>query len=204
MKKVIILMLAIGLNGTIFAQLPAFSIGPKIGYNTTKLSTDASTVSSDLKNKFQFGAFVRIGSKFYIQPEVNYVTKGGVLKSNDAGTTITQNITLKTLTIPLLIGYKFVDLKVASLHLVGGPVASYALNKKLSVTNPGASWPVNTTDDIKNASWAIQAGAGIDVLMLTLDIRYEIGLSNMYNGSNVNMKSLKNNLLNVSLGLKLL
>lgn len=201
MKKIIILLLAIGLNGSIFAQLPAFSIGPKIGYNTTKLSTDASTISSDLKNKFQFGAFVRIGSKIYIQPEVNYVTKGGVLKKEN---TPDQEVTLKTLTIPLLLGVKVIDLKVASIHLVGGPVASFALDKKLSITDPGSSWPVNSADDIKNASWAIQAGAGIDVLMFTLDIRYEIGLSNMYNGSDVTMKSLKNNLLNVSLGLKLL
>lgn len=200
MKRIIILLLAIGLNGSIFAQLPAFSIGPKIGYNTTKLSTDASTISSDLKNKFQFGAFVRIGSKIYIQPEVNYVTKGGVLKNDDA--TINQEITLKTLTIPLLVGIRFIDLKVASIHLVGGPVASFALNKELSVTNPGGSWPVNTTDDIKNASWAIQAGAGVDVLMFTLDVRYEIGMSQMYNGTS--NFSLKNNLLNVSLGLKLL
>jgi hypothetical protein len=198
MKKLIIFMLALGFSSTIFAQLPAFCIGPKIGYNTTKLSTDASSISSDLKSNFQFGAFVRIGDKIYIQPEVNYVTKGGVLKKEN---TPDQEVTLKTLTIPLLLGVKVIDLKVASIHLVGGPVASFALNKKLSMTDPGSSWPVNSIDDIKNSAWSLQAGAGVDVLMFTLDIRYELGLSNM---SKVPDFSLKNNLFNVSLGLKLL
>jgi hypothetical protein len=201
MKKIIILLIALGISGTLFAQVPAFCIGPKIGYNTAKLSDDASTISSELKSNFQFGAFVRIGDKIYIQPEVNYVTKGGQLKSNDPSNPVDQTISVKTLTIPLLLGVKIIDLKLASVHLVGGPVASYALKKDLSVTDPGGSWPVNSKDDIKNASWAIQAGAGVDLMMFTLDIRYEIGMSQIYNGTSD--FSLKNNLLNVSLGLKL-
>jgi len=200
MRKQIILLLALGLNGTIFAQLPAFCIGPKIGYNTSDLSSDVSTISSDLKSNFQFGAFARFGDKIYLQPEVNYVIKGGVLKSSDITITGNQEITLKTLTIPLLVGVKIINLKVASIHLVGGPAASFAINKELSITDPDSTWPINSTDDIKNSSWSLQAGAGIDVLMFTFDIRYEAGLSNM---SKVPDFSLKNNLFNVSLGLKL-
>jgi len=202
MRKIIILLLALGLNGVIFAQVPAFCIGPKIGYNTTNLSTDAGAISSDLKSNFQFGAFVRFGNKIYLQPEVNYVTKGGVLKGSNTGNPIDQEISLKTITIPLLVGVKLINLKVASIHLVGGPVASYTINKNLNITDAAESWPVNSKDDIKNASWAIQAGAGIDVLIFTLDIRYEFGMSDIYNGS-ISDFALKNNLLNVSLGLKL-
>ena len=107
------------------------------------------------------------------------------------------------MTFPLLLGVKILDLKLASVHVVGGPVASYAIKKDIGPTNLGSTWPVKTKDDIKNASWAIQAGAGVDLLMFTLDVRYEIGMSQMYNGTASNF-SLKNNLLNVSLGLKFL
>lgn len=201
MRKIIILILALGLSVPIFAQLPAFCIGPKIGYNTTKLSPDPDVISSELKSNFQYGAFVRVGNKVFIQPEINYVTKGGQLKSKDSGDPISQEITLKTLTIPLLLGVKIIDLKAASIHIIGGPAASFAIDKGISVTNPGSTWPVNSTNDIKRASWAIQAGAGVDVLIFTFDIRYEFGMSNIYNGSSD--ISLKNNLVNVSLGLKL-
>ena len=198
MRKLIIFLLALGLSSNIFAQMPAFSIGPKIGYNTTKLSTDASTFTSELNSNFQFGAFVRLGNKVYIQPEVNYVTKGGILQSS--GISGKQEITLKTLTIPLLLGIQIIDLKFASIHLVGGPVASYNLNEEISISDPFSTWPLQSKEDIKDASWALQAGAGIDLLIFTLDVRYEIGMSEL---SNISTFSLKNNLLNVSLGLKL-
>jgi len=202
MKKIIITIIVLGLNGIVVAQMPKFSIGPKIGFNTTKLSTDADAITSKVKSNFQFGAFVRIGDKIYIQPEVNYVIKGGVIKGDTLpGYPISQEVTLKTLTVPLLIGVKIINLKAASIHLVGGPVATFALNKKLSIANPGGSWPVSSTSDFKTASWSLQAGAGVDVLMFTFDIRYEAGLSNMYNGAQD--ISFKNNLFNVSLGIKL-
>jgi hypothetical protein len=202
MKKLIMLLLALGFAGVIFAQMPGFTIGPKIGYNTTKLSTDADAVKSELKSKFQFGVFLRVGEKVYFQPEANYVTKGGVLKGvNAANEPIAQEVTLKTLTVPLLLGVRIINLKVASVHLIAGPVASFAMNKKLSISDPGASWPVQSSSDFKTASWAIQTGAGLDVLIFTFDIRYEAGLGNMYNGSQD--VSFKNNLFNVSLGVKL-
>lgn len=197
MKNIIIISLSLLFSVSGFAQIPSFCIGPKIGYNTSKLSVDPDVVSSELKNNFQYGAFVRFGEKVFLQPEVNYVTKGGVLKSSTTGN---QDITLKTLTVPLLIGVRLVNLKVASVHLIGGPIASFAFDKNLIVTRPGSFRPINSADDIKTASWAIQAGAGIDLLIFTFDIRYEIGISEIYTSQDY---SLKNNLLNVSLGLKL-
>ena len=193
--------MVIGLNGIVFAQIPGFTIGPKIGFNTTKLSTDTDSITSKLKSNFQFGAFVRLGNKLFVQPEINYVTKGGEISSvNKLNETLHQKVTLKTLTIPILIGVRVLDLKVASIHLVAGPVASFTLNKKLSITDPESNFPVTKKSDFKTASWAIQAGAGIDVLKFTFDIRYEADLSDVYNASGI---SLKNNLFNVSLGLKL-
>jgi len=205
MKKILILLLTFGftsLTSIVTAQIPAFTIGPKIGYNTTKLTTDVSNISSELKGNFQFGAFVRLGTKVYLQPEINYVTKGGLLKGDSLpGYPFSQEVELKTLTFPILAGVRIIDLKAASIHLVTGPVATLILDKKLSISNPGASWPVKSADDFKTASWSLQFGAGIDVLIFTLDLRYEVGLSNIYNGNSD--LSVKNNLFNVSLGLKL-
>jgi hypothetical protein len=63
-------------------------------------------------------------------------------------------------------------------------------------------WPIQSVDDIKNSAWSVQMGAGLDVFFVTLDVRYEMGINNIYNGdSDLNMK---NNMFNVSLGFKLL
>jgi hypothetical protein len=205
MKLKFILLLAHGLTSLtciVTAQIPTFSVGPKIGYNTTKLTTDISSITSELKSNFQFGAFVRLGNKVYIQPEINYVTKGGLLNGDSLpGYPFTQEVELKTLTFPILAGVRIIDLKAATIHLVAGPVATLILDKKLSISNPGTSWPIKSADDFKTASWSLQFGAGVDVLIFTLDLRYEVGLSNLYNGNSD--LSVKNNLFNVSLGLKL-
>jgi hypothetical protein len=48
-------------------------------------------------------------------------------------------------------------------------------------------------------------GAGVDVLFLTLDVRYELGLNNLYNTPpDGTVYDLKNNLWRVSLGWKIL
>jgi len=66
----------------------------------------------------------------------------------------------------------------------------------------GGLWPLQSKDDLKNSVWSAQMGAGMDVLFMTLDVRYELGIDNLYNGSND--LSLKNNMFNVSLGIKFL
>jgi hypothetical protein len=45
-------------------------------------------------------------------------------------------------------------------------------------------------------------GAGMDIFFMTLDVRYEMGVENIYNGGSE--FDMKNNLFNVSLGIKFL
>ena len=66
----------------------------------------------------------------------------------------------------------------------------------------GDLWPINSADDLKNSTWSVQMGGGIDVFFVTLDVRYEMGVDNIYNGSSD--VEMKNNIFNVSLGIKFL
>ena len=62
--------------------------------------------------------------------------------------------------------------------------------------------------DIEDMLWSLQVGAGVDVLMFTLDVRYNIGLNNVINdielpdGTPVTFDS-KASGFNVSLGWKI-
>lgn len=53
--------LLISLALVTFSAFSQFTLGPKVGYSSSKLSLDRSDISSDLKNNFQFGIFMRIG-----------------------------------------------------------------------------------------------------------------------------------------------
>jgi hypothetical protein len=199
MKKILILSMIL------FAALEnygQFTFGPKIGYNTSKLSTDFDNISESIKNNFQIGAFARFGKKLYLQPEIFYATSGGKLKQSDSDGGIGE-IKLKNLSIPALVGYKLINAKVISLRIMAGPVANFILNKE--VTSDEFYQDPLQDSDFKNAAWGMDVGAGVDVFFLTLDVRYEFGLNNIYIvPEGAQDQSVKSNLFIVSLGFKLL
>jgi hypothetical protein len=195
MKKILILLITLLAALDNFGQ---FSIGPKIGYSASKLSTDFDTIKESAKNNFQIGAFMRFGKKLYLQPEVVYATSGGTLKLE--GTDVKEEIKLNNLYVPVLVGYKLINAKVLNLRVLAGPVANFILNKTIDFNQ---SYPAPVQEaDLKNIAWGMDVGAGVDVFFLTLDLRYEFGLNNIYNGTD--SQSIKSNVFIVSLGFKLL
>lgn len=205
MKKILLLAFSLVISSALLAQ---FSIGPKIGYTTSKLSVDKSDITSDLKSSFLYGAFVRLGDKVYIQPEINFYTAGSVFKapSLTGMSPIEDEIELKTIQIPLYIGIKLADLKLANIRAQAGPTANIISDKKI---NPLKTGTILKTTDIKDVQWGFQLGAGVDVLMFTLDVQYYMGLNSIIgdiqlsNGETVKFDSKSNGFM-VSLGWKIL
>ena len=167
MKKPILLSVALIAGSIAFAQTPGFSIGPKIGTTFSKYTSDKDQIKEEMKNSFFFGAFVRLGNKIYLQPELLVMSRNGLLKDENAQE---SQVTLKihTIDVPLLAGIKVLDLKAANVRVMAGPVASFVIDKNLTAEN----WDETINeDDFKNMNWGLQFGAGVDVLFLTLDVR---------------------------------
>jgi len=207
MKKIVTLSFMLLFSGFLFAQLP-FNFGIKAGVTTSKLTTDIGETQSAILN-FQGGAFARINiKKFYIQPEIYFTKKGGEIKDsmeyNNGQILAVKKVKLNTVDIPLLIGYKLFDAKLVNLRVMAGPVMSFVIKKDPKITSNGQNVEVGDDFLIKknfeNQTWAIQAGAGMDVLMFSLDIRYEWGLNDIYKPSQADFK---NNIFLVSLGWKI-
>jgi hypothetical protein len=208
MKRVIILALVAGFAWSLPAQ-NMISFGPKVGWNSTTLSTDYTDYLNDMKSGFQGGLFFSINlDKIYIQPEAYLSIKRGTLNSSiddpltGSGTlNLSQSMTLRTVDLPLLVGYKLLDLKLVRLRLWGGPVASYVLNRDYTLTINGIDQSqVITKEDFKDATWSVQLGAGLDVLMLTFDVGYDFGVQDFMTIRSINDFSLKNNVFFCSLG----
>jgi hypothetical protein len=195
MKKFILAFLVVALT-VVSAYSQKVTLGPKIGYSASKLSTNLPDIEESVKHNFMAGLFLRLGNKVYFQPELVYHTRGGVLDS--AG--FKQTVKLKNLDIPLMIGFKLLDLKIVNLRFMGGPVASFALDKEISYDDVIKD-PLQSSD-LKNVIWGLDVGLGLDVLFLTLDVRYEFGLNNIYEFQSGSYE-MKNNLWIVGLGFKL-
>jgi len=211
MKKLTFLLLFLLVTVYSFGQGP-ISFGPKVGWNTNRLTTDYHDYLNDLKAGAQGGVFFSIYlNKFYIQPEVYFSLKRGKLDTTigdpldpNALLDISQSFSLTTVDIPMLLGYKILDLKLARLRVWGGPVASYVLNKKYNLTIDGLDQSNRITkDDFKDATWGVKIGAGVDVLMFTFDVGYEFPLDDFLTISSLNDFNLRNNLFYCSIGWRL-
>ncbi len=200
MKNFLLIILLIAFGSAVNAQ-GAFSIGPKVGYNSYKLSSNVDSVQASIKNSFQVGAFIRIGKKVYIQPEANYQVNKSTLSKSIGALVQSQDVTLTSIKVPVLLGAKIINAKAFNLRFMVGPTITFILDKKLNPSTMSELWPIHSVDDIKNSIWSVQMGAGMDILFLTLDVRYEMGIDNTYNGSS-NLQ-MKNNIFNVSVGIKL-
>jgi len=200
MKKIILLATTLIIASVSFGQITGFTIGPKVGANFSKFTTDQSQIEEQIKNSFYFGAFARFGQKFYLQPELLVMNRNGELKNNEIQGS-SGTIEVGSIDVPLLVGLRLLNLKVASVRVMAGPVASFAVNKSVTLNETWDDEIDFTEDDIKNANWGLQFGAGVDVLFLTLDLRYEIGLNNF---SEIQDFDLKNNMFTIGLGWKIL
>lgn len=201
MKRLIITILIL-VSVTVLRGQGIFCLGPKVGYNSNALTNNFDSISSSINNSLQVGAFIRLGSKVYIQPEANYQLMSGTFKQISGNTIRQQEFTVSTIKIPVLIGAKLVNLDRFNLRIFAGPSISFAINKELNPAEMGELWPVQSVDDFENSGWAVQMGGGFDVFFLTIDVRYELGVDNIYKGTTDN--SMKNNVFNVCLGLKFL
>jgi hypothetical protein len=142
-----------------------FDLGVKAGMNSSKFTLKQSIddLKADAKAGYEFGGFMRVGGKhLYFQPEVNFVTKNSTVKT----ATYTATTKYSSMQVPLLAGFKFLDIKAASLHLITGPALSFA--------------PKATIDEIKQnvedkSAWTWQLGAGVDLLILKSTMHKESG-----------------------------
>ncbi len=93
---------------------------------------------------------------------------------------ISECLKVTSLDVPLILGLKLLNLGVANIRVLGGPVASFVLNHSSDFRwNQESVQPVDFSESLEATTWGVQFGAGVDILMLSLDARYEMGLEEM-------------------------
>lgn len=190
MKKVIFAALLILTVSFVNAQV---NFGIKAGFNSSlNLDNVASVksgeydlinVKSELNNGFHLGAFGRLFfDKVYIQPELLYSMqkKDYEFTIQDASSQdidVEKYVTFSTVDIPLLIGYKLLDLKAANLRVFAGPKFRLNAGSQVSFKNLTNNDPVDVNalkGEFKDSQVGLEAGAGVDILMFSLDARMNL------------------------------
>ena len=197
MKKVFITALFV-CAAAVCSALPNF--GAKIGGNFSKLSVKKDATEYKFQPGFDIGFFARLNyHKLYVQPELFYSYQ--TTKYKDVPNP--QNFRTHNLNVPVLVGYKLVDVKMTNVRVFLGPEFNYVLSESTAT-----SWrnPANISGCI---------GAGIDIAMLTLDLRYSYAFNKsvkdgtwLYNDEGQPLETFSvnphNNVISISLGWKFL
>lgn len=194
MKKIILLScLFVALTATVSAQLPSFNLGVKAGLNLASLKSD-KLFGEENRLGYQFGLWTRLGGAgFYVQPEAYLAGKGGKFNVDQGnGVNAEGKVRFTTLDVPVLLGNK-IGFNKLNVRFMAGPVISFILDD----STKGA---IGDFDNYKNQTWGAQLGAGVDVGSLTVDLRYEAGISNVNKSGQYDSKQ---NLWHLSLGYKL-
>lgn len=156
MKKVL-LIFAIALFAADMSY-GQFALGLKVGYNANKLSTNLDTVKSQFNSGFHVGIWTRIGKRFYVAPEVQYTMSGAVFtgSGNLSTSNWKQKITIGSVDVPLLLGFKIIHSDVISWRIELGPEASFITNKKIEDEN-SVTGPI-TEASLSSVNWYIMGG----------------------------------------------
>jgi len=219
-KYVIVLVLVLFGSSMTFAQ---FNFGVKAGYssslglsNLNSVSTGDYTLNSltsDFDNGFHFGVFARLGAgKIYFQPELLYTRakQNSSISLLDVGSNLTsfnKTSTMSVIDVPLLLGYKAFDFKIVDFHVFAGPKLRFDAGSTLNfsdVVGGNVALQSQLLGDIKPMQVGFVGGVGVDLLKLTLDVRYNL-IGNMYETklNSFTIDKMAANNFEISLGWKL-
>jgi hypothetical protein len=185
-KSIITLTIFAATIGLASAQiLPTVQFGVKGGLNLAALNYSNSVFSTGNRAGYLGGIWARFGALgFNFQPEM-YVTGKNVSISDSNGET---KATFTSLDVPLLVGGKVGAFGLGA-RFYTGPVVSFALNKDQSFSG-AVNKAVSLNYSDQNFAW--QVGAGLDIKKISVDLRYEEGITKQTYGYSHTRVSLFN------------
>lgn len=181
MKKLLVLVFALGFFGTAQAQF-----GVRAGLS----SANFSDFDSDPILGFHAGAYYKKDLGFIsIEPGIQYSQKG-YERMGTTGTPAVKNDRLSYLDIPVLVRFNFLPI----LNIFAGPQGSVLVARKLGFADGSTD---TSTEPIKAYDLGGVIGVGANLpLGLNAQLSYDIGFQslNYYN------QDVKNNVLKISIG----
>jgi hypothetical protein len=113
-----------------------------------------------------------------------------------------QKITMGSLDIPVLLGFKIIHSDLITWRVEVGPEVSFLVNSKVKNLNDFKG-PIQSAS-LNKANWYVLGGTGIDFLFMSFDVRYTYGLNQLIKQVNNYQFNTKNGMFLVSLGFRIL
>lgn len=196
MKKaffVLFLLSAIFTSFNAFSQSSGHnSLGVYIGPNFSNINIKSPELTSESRSGYQVGLFYRSGKILYGQAGLQYQLMKSNFQMKDSNEA-SGDVTFRRIQLPLYGGFNLVPVinGVFNIRAYAGPVVSYDFD----IPENDVSM---SPDDFARFRLDGTLGAGLDVLIFSLDAGYTIGLNNLFKDD----LEGKGNYVFVNLGLK--
>ncbi len=177
MKKLLFVFVAILVFGLEYAHGQFFSIGPKAGISSSSVQInddfDGVTYSGgDAKLGFHMGLYTRLKIPIfglYVQPEALYVSSGGKVNIDDGVSVDVSDVHFSKFDVPVMLGIRIAKV----LRLYVGPNFSFLIN----ATSKTDGDKTDISASFNSSTVGYQAGLGLDMGRLGVDLKYEGNLS---------------------------
>ena len=195
-----LLVLIIPLQGKFLSN---FGIKGGLSAANFRFSIDKEEEWKEIWNP-QIGVFYRLKILKWLafQPELYYTVKGAKVEGTFLGEKVTQTENFKYLELPLLLktNFSIQDDIWTGVYLGGYGAWNFSANSvyeyKDEITKE------NIKDDIKNFDYGFTFGGTIEFWKLILDVRYNLGLSNI-KASSFSDFTIKNRAISVLIGFRM-
>ncbi|EJF10184.1 hypothetical protein O71_10669 [Pontibacter sp. BAB1700] len=187
MKIKLLLLIFLSAVFTATAQDSNIDLGARFGFNVSNISSDPTLVEESAGVGTEFGAFARIGNRFYVQPGVDFVNnKVTIQRTVQPRSGERDEVRFRYFRAPVLLGFEssYVKRRGGSIpfRIMAGP--SFAYNIGVSDNNLDVR-----RRNVRNAQFALHGGVGIKLLrFVELDLMYNHGLTSVFNDNSADGK----------------
>lgn len=164
-----------GLGYSVRAQ---FRIQPQAGITLSRLSSDEIIDNSEARIGTDIGVAFRMGERLHFYPGIYWKRWGSnliVLGSDTLGTSSFE-LNAQSIQIPARIGLNLVHNDLFKWRINAGPSWTRVIKLESDPNDPEA-WNI---EDFNPNIFSWQAGMGIDIWFLTLDVSYDQGVNSMF------------------------
>ena len=164
------------------AQAQTFEIIGQVGMTVAQYT--GNSVSSGSEAQVSGGVKGRVGGFVYVD--------GGIFWTRSGGSIDGESLTISSVRFPVTVGLRILRARIIDLRIFGGA----AINSVRSVSSDSGL----EKSDLKSSNWAGRVGAGVDIALFAVDLGYEFGASDIFEGSE--LSGIKQNAWVLEAGLR--